>query len=236
MWIYNHRAGVSSLGIMALARAILFVTSRIVVRTPRGDETILVDVRTVEELQQEAARLQREVRLRQSEATAAQIANAISNAGADLSDDRNTDMSAMRDQLDGNTAGLQGNRDAWDQGLREIEAMKNPSKGKGSDASNKDTRARGRVLVEFSLTDPLRLRDGLPVPGYRCEKFGIVVIDITVNRNGDVVSAKVNNGQSDGDLCMRETALDYAMRSRFNIDTSAPEKHYGTITYTFVAQ
>jgi hypothetical protein len=236
-WIYNHRAGVYSLVILALVMAILFVTSRIIVRTPRGDETILVDMRTVEELRQEAQRLQLEVRMRQSEADAQQISNAISNAGAELADDRNTDMSNLRQQIDGNEASLRGNRDAWNEGLREIEAIKNSSKGKGDEAkTNNDTRARGRVLVEYLLTDPLRQRDELPVPGYRCEKFGVVVVDIVVDNNGRVVAAKVNEAQSDRDLCMHETALGAAFRSRFNIDTAAPDRHAGTITYTFVAQ
>jgi hypothetical protein len=217
--------------------AILFVTSRIVIRAPRSEVDILVDVRTVEELRKEARQLQRENRMLQSEIDARQIANAISNAGAELQDDRRSDMSAVRNRIEDNAAGMRGNRDAWDRGLREIEAMENASRNKGSTTqTNTDTRARGRVLVEFSLVDPLRQSAYLPPPGYRCERFGIVVIDIVVDRNGDVESAKVNNGQSDGDLCMRETALNYALRSRFNIDTSAPDRHAGTITYTFIAQ
>jgi hypothetical protein len=238
--IYDHRAGIYALVAMALTMAILFITSRIVVRTPRVDSTIMVDVRTVEELRAEARRLQREVMMRQNQAEAGSIRNAISNAGAnELADDRNTDVSAMNEQIRGNNAGLQGNRDAWNQGLREIEAMRRNrvnNRNNGNNGSSGDSRAKGRVLVEYLLTDPLRQRDYLPPPGYLCERTGVVVVDITVNRNGEVTAARVNNEQSDGDLCMRETALNYALRSRFNIDTSAPERHSGTITYTFIAQ
>jgi hypothetical protein len=41
---------------------------------------------------------------------------------------------------------------------------------------------------------------------------------------------------SGGDDSMRSEALKAARSSRFNIDNSAPEKHSGTITYTFIPQ
>jgi TonB family protein len=91
-------------------------------------------------------------------------------------------------------------------------------------------------LVSFSLSNPTRYSDNIVVPGYRCEKGGEVVVDITVNRSGDVVAAAVNKGLSDSDNCMHETALDAARRSRFNLDGSAPERQTGTITYLFIPQ
>ena len=73
----------------------------------------------------------------------------------------------------------------------------------------------------------------LNVPAYRCEAGGQVVVAIVVNRAGEVISARVVEG---GDDCMREAALRAARISTFNIDSSAPARHQGTITYTFIPQ
>ena len=62
---------------------------------------------------------------------------------------------------------------------------------------------------------------------------GEVVVEITVNRAGDVTNARVVEG---GDECMRSSALGSARRSRFNIDDSAPARQQGTITYIFIPQ
>ena len=49
----------------------------------------------------------------------------------------------------------------------------------------------------------------------------------------DSKAARVERG---GDECMRETALQAARGSLFNIDASAPARHNGTITYIFIPQ
>jgi len=89
------------------------------------------------------------------------------------------------------------------------------------------------VPVSFSLTDPVRPSRSLNIPAYRCEGGGDVVVEITVNRAGEVVNARVQSG---GDECMRESALRAARVSRFNIDQSAPARQQGTITYIFIPQ
>lgn len=265
-WIYDHRAGVFSLISLTLAMAILFIGAKIAIGAPPLKESIVLDITTVEELQEEAERLQREVLMRQSAADYGSIRNAISNAGSsDLRDVGDMpDISDITDRANQTSESMNSNREAWDEGNREIEAMgsaggggagiggigggggrgtggagstQDGTSGSNGNASGSDARASGRVLVEFLLVDPLRTSSGrLPVPGYQSENFGEVVVDITVNHNGDVVSAKVNGSLSSGDARMHETALDAARRSRFNIDRSAPERHEGTITYTFVAQ
>ncbi len=233
--VYDHRAGIYAVVILFLAVAILFIGSKIVIRTPAPTDGILVDLRTIEELREEARRLEREVRMRQSEADDAFIRNAVSNEGAELRDDRNTDMSNLRDRLDDATGRMNANRDAWDQGMHDINSMKG-DRGDRSGNVNNDSRAKGTVLVSFSLVQPTRYSDRLVVPGYRCERGGEVVVNITVNHAGDVVAASVNRSLSAADACMHETALDAARRSRFTIDGSAPERHNGTITYQFIAQ
>ncbi len=235
-WIYEHRAGVFAIVALALVMAILFIGSRIVISTPQPSDGIIVDVRTVEELREEARRLQREVQLRQSELDRENIRNAISNEGAELRDDRNTNMAGMRDRIDDVNESMRGNRDAWDQGLRDIDAMRGERDGEGERNTNNDTRARGTVQISFSLLNPTRYSVNLVNPGYRCERGGEVTVQITVNRGGDVVAANVDRGSSTNDACMHQTALDAARRSRFDINSAAPERHTGTITYLFIPQ
>lgn len=79
----------------------------------------------------------------------------------------------------------------------------------------------------------MRTSRSLNIPAYRCEGGGDVVVEITVNRAGEVVNARVQSG---GDECMRESALRAARVSRFNIDQSAPARQQGTITYIFIPQ
>ena len=71
------------------------------------------------------------------------------------------------------------------------------------------------------------------IPAYRCEAGGEVVVQIAVDRGGEVLSARVLSG---GDECMRETALAAARASLFNIDASAPARQTGTVTYLFIPQ
>lgn len=236
-WVYDHRAGLCAMLIVYLLLAIAFVGSKVIVRAPQKTAGIIVDIRTLEELQKEKARLEREVQMRQQNAADdnAYIRNLLSNDNAELRDDRNTNVSSLRDRADNLDGRMQSNRDAWDQGMREIEAMKN-NRGEGEGNVNNDTRAKGKVLVSFSLANPTRYSADLIVPGYRCERGGEVVVTITVNRSGDVVSAAVDRSLSDSDNCMHATALDAARRSRFNVDSSAPERQVGTITYMFVPQ
>ncbi len=235
-WIYDHRAGIFSMVALALVMAILFVGSRIAVNTPGRDDAILVELRTVEELRREAERLQREVSMRQSEADLRNIRNAISNEGAELRDDRNTDMARMRDEFDRIDRSMRGNSDAWDQGLRDIEAMRGTREGEEAQNAGSDSRAKGRVQVSFSLVNPLRRSVDLVNPGYRCESGGEVTVAITVSRSGDVVAASVDRGASSADECMHQAALDAARRSRFDVNGAAPERHTGTITYLFIPQ
>ena len=103
-------------------------------------------------------------------------------------------------------------------------------------AERRDARIAGGVTVSFSLARPVRHAVNLPVPSYKCSGGGTVVVDIVVSRNGDVLSASVDKSRSASDNCMTEAALEVAMRSRFNVDPSAPGRHSGTVTYVFVPQ
>ena len=64
---------------------------------------------------------------------------------------------------------------------------------------------------------------------------GIVVVDIWVNRTGQVTRAEIaTKGTTVINQTMREKAKQAALRSAFASDPNAPEEQHGTITYTFV--
>ena len=64
---------------------------------------------------------------------------------------------------------------------------------------------------------------------------GKIVVDIWVNRTGQVVRAEVaKKGTDIINNAMRQKAVQAALRSSFAADSNAPEEQHGTITYTFV--
>ncbi len=77
----------------------------------------------------------------------------------------------------------------------------------------------------------------LPLPIYKCEGNGKVVLGIVVDQRGFVLSAEVIQEESStDDYCLHDMAKDAALRTRFNLDLSAPARQQGLITYHFVAQ
>lgn len=93
----------------------------------------------------------------------------------------------------------------------------------------------GEVTVTFQL--PGRQARFLDVPGYRCQGGGRVVVQVNVNRLGEVLEAKIVS-VSDGDLqgCFATSALESAKKSSFFIDPQGEALTQGTITYAFVPQ
>jgi hypothetical protein len=77
----------------------------------------------------------------------------------------------------------------------------------------------------------------LPIPIYKCQGSGKVVLLITVDQKGNVENASIVDSESTtSEECLVETAIGSARISRFNADFSAPKEQKGTLTYIFVAQ
>ncbi|MDZ7739816.1 MAG: energy transducer TonB [Bacteroidales bacterium] len=94
---------------------------------------------------------------------------------------------------------------------------------------------KGPTRVWYNL--PGRHHLSLPIPIYKCENGGIVVIDISVVPGGEISSFSYNETESStNDKCLYEAAVDAIRRTRFNPDPSAPAKQKGSITFQFVAQ
>ncbi len=78
------------------------------------------------------------------------------------------------------------------------------------------------------------LEGSLPKPEYNIQEEGIVVVEITVDRTGRVVSATpILRGSTTQDSRLWEAAKKAALKARFNADPNASAYVKGTITYHF---
>ncbi|TBN03348.1 hypothetical protein EYD45_10100 [Hyunsoonleella flava] len=99
-------------------------------------------------------------------------------------------------------------------------------KQKGEGANTKST-------VSYSLKN----RDDIyiPIPVYLCEISGKIVVNITVNSEGDVIDAYTNTSSTSSNECLIEHALQYAKDARFSKDASKPSQ-IGSITFNFIGK
>jgi hypothetical protein len=67
----------------------------------------------------------------------------------------------------------------------------------------------------------------------KCNEFGTVVVQITVNRTGNVIAAKYTKGTTNTNPCLVEPALATARKYRWQPDAGAPETQIGFITVNF---
>ena len=113
----------------------------------------------------------------------------------------------------------------------EIIAAPTPSK---KEEARKEVKYSGPSVLEYELEG--RKASRLPIPAYRCIGAGEVRINITVDKQGTVVGAKVDESSSSSDGCLRSFAVRAARMSKFSMSTMAPDRQQGYIIYQFVAQ
>lgn len=113
----------------------------------------------------------------------------------------------------------------------EIIAAPTPSK---KEEARKEVKYSGPSVLEYELEG--RKASRLPIPAYRCIGAGEVRINITVDKQGTVVGAKVDESSSSSDGCLRSFAVRAARMSKFSMSTTAPDRQQGYIIYQFVAQ
>lgn len=94
---------------------------------------------------------------------------------------------------------------------------------------------KGPTRIYYDLKG--RIHTYLPIPIYKCQGSGKVVLTIEVNQRGEVEKALViANESTTSDPCLMETALTTALISRFNSDINSPKIQTGILSYQFVAQ
>jgi len=98
---------------------------------------------------------------------------------------------------------------------------------------DKPSNFQGATYISYFLKDRYKLK--IPVPTYRCETSGQVTVNISVNREGRVVSYTITENSSK-DECLRNSAIKSVKSSKFNQNFDAALKQKGSITYIFEAQ
>jgi hypothetical protein len=81
-----------------------------------------------------------------------------------------------------------------------------------------------------------RYHTSLPIPIYLAKGGGKIIIEIVVDRQGQVLQANPSLGQKVRDEQLIMYAQAAALKTLFNHDPNAPAKQKGTIHYNFVAQ
>ena len=100
------------------------------------------------------------------------------------------------------------------------------------DPNSKKGESYAAATSEYDFSrDPDKRRN----PTYKCISFGQIVIEITVNRDGNVISANAVSGDLDND-CLKSESEAYARRWKFAAKFDAPKSEKGTITFTFLPQ
>lgn len=249
-WAYEHRVGLCCMVIAYLALGIVFVSAKIVINQRTPYNTVYVDMtelmaRMVPEPEREirqdndASEDFSNVRNRVSDESgssesvgktaAGSAGEAASRAVADYMEGIDEEAAAV-------AARLKGSRDALEKGRREEQEMIDRHKAQREAKDGEKVhgvKEKGKVLVSYYL--PGRVEARLHIPAYQCDGGGEITINITVDRNGKVVSANVKES-STSSRCINETALMAARNSRFNVDGNAENRQNGTITYIFVPQ
>jgi len=101
-------------------------------------------------------------------------------------------------------------------------------------ALKEEGKYKGPAVISYYLEG--RKAIVLPVPSYKCQYGGQVVVDIEVNRDGKVVNAKIDSRNSLNDDCITEAAISAAYSSLFTDSSNDQAKQKGSITYLFVPQ
>lgn len=98
-----------------------------------------------------------------------------------------------------------------------------------------DEGSRGMGGVDYSLSG--RNPESLPKPEYNYEEEGKVVVEITVDRNGNVTKAVAGvKGSTTLDSELLRAAKQAALNAKFDRKGDAPAYQKGTITYNFRLQ
>lgn len=113
----------------------------------------------------------------------------------------------------------------------EIVAAPNPSPKK---EKAEEKHYSGPSVLSWELEG--RKASRLPIPAYRCIGAGEVRVNISVDKQGNVTGAKIDDGSSSPDGCLRSFAIRAARMSKFSASATAPDRQAGYIIYQFVAQ
>ncbi len=241
-WLFNHRVGLLVVFAVFVLSGTVLATARYNVE--RIDIEYLIEIVPEEFEEQKQPDVKPIPSIEELAQRVQNVRNVISNDAATeessgSSEEFDEDIEKLMEEI---TEGMDANRSAYEEGMNSVKGSGKSGKGGGDntgDSKDKDSDQKGKYqgacTVSYSFTEPVRSHRDLYIPAYTAKGGGVVVLEVLIDRNGAVKSARVAQS-TNGEL--NQVALNAARntRTRFNIDGSAPSPHKGTITYTFIAQ
>lgn len=236
----EDKAGIYVTVIFHLTVIIVLLASQVTALV-RGENSFLLDFSKQEELEQKAKEEEfREDISRKIEEmlgnvpisrTDQEIRNiAVDNSTQALKDDRGTDAEELyRDAERLRRELSEGSRQAIEEDARNKAVDLSPTK-----KAERGKEYKGPSVVSYSLDG--RKASHLSIPAYRCMGGGDVTVIIVVDPQGNVLNAKIHDGVSSQDKCLRDFAIRAARLSKFSKSPSAPARQNGEIVYRFIAQ
>lgn len=150
-----------------------------------------------------------------------------------LKDDRNSAEDARK--LYEDAARLQQELDRGFEAPKTEEDFASVSRKSGETSKKESEKSfSGPSVLSYELEG--RKASRLPIPAYRCMGAGEVRVNIGVDPQGNVVTARVDEGASSTDGCLRAFAIRAARLSKFSASSAAPARQGGYIVYKFIAQ
>jgi TonB family protein len=242
-WLYNHRIGVMVVILTLLVGGTWLATARYSFTIPPMEYFVefveeVPSEAEVAELKRKRDELQAEIDRRLHEVQ--NVKNLQSNDAAETSGSKSQlgHDAKTQELMDKIASDMQTNRNDYESGMREVADIGKGGEGEGSGDNKGDGdkgKFSGAVTVAYNFADPVRHHRDLYIPAYKTKGGGVVVVDVWLDRNGTVTSARIQSS-TNSELNAQALAAARHRRTLFRIDGTAPESHRGTITYTFVAQ
>ncbi len=242
-WLYTHRVGLIVVVLCFMLGGVWLATARYNVVIPPMEYIIeFVDDAPTEaevaELKRKRDELQAEIdrRLQQvQDVKNLQSNDAAENSGSMNQPGHDTHTQELMDKI---ASDMQANRREYESGMREVSDIGKGGEGQGVGNEKGDSdkgKFQGAVTVAYNFEKPVRHHRDLYVPAYKTKGGGVVVVDVWLDRNGTVTSARIQSS-TNSELNASALAAARHRKTLFRIDDTAPASHRGTITYTFVAQ
>ena len=236
-WIFEKRFGIFATLIVVFTLLVVAIWAKFEYNadTKEKDDTVYIEISDMQVQKQKPEEKREQTN---SVEDWQSVQNAASNEealeGEMLRKDKGLDPELKKLQ-ESVAKDLDKSKKSREESLREIDkkSKSDVSVKRAGDIKNTSVKVEGNVTVSYSFKDPVRHDVDIVIPAYLCENSGKVVVEAVLNQSGEVISAKAISG---GDERMRRIAEEYARKSMFNIDNTAPKKQKGTITYIFVAQ
>lgn len=242
-WLYTHRIGLVVVFLVFMVGGTWLATARFSVVIPPVEYIVeFVDdaptAAEVEKLKRKRDELQAEIDRRLKDVQ--NVKNLKSNDASENSGSReklghDAETQEMMDKI---ASDMQANRSEYESGMREVSEIGKGGEGNGSGSDKGDGdkgKFTGAVTVAYNFTEPVRHHRDLYVPAYKTKGGGVVVVEVTLDRNGTVTSARIESS-TNSELNAQALAAARHRKTLFKIDGTAPQSQKGTITYTFVAQ